>query len=455
MRRLLFSVIAILTVLSSCSCTKDSPVPPWPWEDPDPEPEPLKGKKAYVWIDVANFPTFANSRDNIATELAKIKEMGFSDIVVDVRGTCGDVLFKSSYASPMTKTDVWHGSVYKWEYRTETFDYLHAFIDAAKPLGLGVCASINTFVGGKLCPYGLGSTGMLYNDSSKKSWASVVNTSAGLVNTLDTGNPGPQFLSPANDKVQEYVLGIIGDLAKYDLDGIVLDRCRYDDNNLLSDFSDAARAKFEEYKGAPVKLWPNDVMKPGQEGIPSAITEDFKLWMEFKVKVIHDFIVKAADKVHSVNPKMKFGVYVGGWLSDYYYSGVNWSTPNYAITNLSGYKKWATAKYQEYGFADHCDFMFIGAYAGTNGIHGSGEWTMEGFCKKAGDYVCGKTTYYGGPDIGNSSGFEHGGAGAYMPEIVKTIMNASNGGMFVFDLCHIRMFDYWADFKKAFEEYNK
>ena len=82
--------------------------------------------------------------------------------------------------------------------RTEDFDYLQAFVDAGREYGLEVYASINTMVGGCNLPYGLGKVGMLYDDSSKKSWANVINTADGLVNTLDMSGTGTKFLNPAN-----------------------------------------------------------------------------------------------------------------------------------------------------------------------------------------------------------------------------------------------------------------
>ena len=63
---------------------------------------------------------------------------------------------------------------------------------------------------------------------------------------------GAKFLNPANDEVQKFVLQIIADLAKYDLDGIILDRCRYSDYNLMSDFSDDSRKKFEQFIGSTI-----------------------------------------------------------------------------------------------------------------------------------------------------------------------------------------------------------
>ena len=42
-----------------------------------------------------------------------------------------------------------------------------------------------------------------------------------------------------------------------------------------------------------------------------------------------------------------------------------------------------------------------------------------------------------------------------MDSIVDACMANSTGGMFFFDLCHIRMFDYWDDIKRAFDNYDK
>ncbi|MCS2305570.1 hypothetical protein NXX42_00150 [Bacteroides thetaiotaomicron] len=62
-------------------------------------------------------------------------------------------------------------------------------------------------------------------------------------------------------------------------------------------------------------------MAPGTDKIPSDQPAYFKKWLEFRVKVIHDFIVKAREKVKSVNSEINFGVYVGAWYSSYYTSG--------------------------------------------------------------------------------------------------------------------------------------
>ena len=462
-------------VVFSCAMEQPKEIPDIPWggseqkPDPEPEPEPepeptpeptpepenAEGK--YVWISCeGNWEEFANSKDNIVRDINKLKECGFTDLVVDVRPTNGGVLFKSSHAKAQTRMDCWTRSGYEFINRTANFDYLQTFIDEGHKQGLKVHAVINTFVGGCLCPFGLGSDGMLFDEPSKKSWASVVNTSDGLKNTMDllddSVDYGAKFLSPIHPEVQEFVLGIISDLAAYDVDGIILDRCRFDDYSLQSDFSDLMKNGFEEYCGQSIANWPGDVMRPGQDKLNGIASDIQKQWMEFRAKVIHDFVVKAADKVHSINPEIKFGCYVGGWYSSYYYSGVNWASPKYD-PKADGYY-WAGSNYKDFGYADHCDYMFIGAYAATDSIYGNGEWSMQGFCKQAADLFMGDVPFAGGPDIGNGEGFANGGQGHLMDSIVDVCMGSSTGGMFFFDLCHIRMFDYWNDIKRAFENYN-
>lgn len=429
---------------------QDPDDPKDPENDTPVDPPAKEAKARLVWIDAAaNFEDYANSKDNINADMARLKETGFTGVVVEVRPTTAGVLFNSDVEKPLTKVDAWVTGGYVWLQRKQDFDYLQAFIDAGKKEGLDVYAAINTMVGGKECPYGLGSNGPLFDGSMSTDWATVVNTQDGLVSSMEMGS-GTKFLNPANDEVVEYLLGILEDLAAYDVKGIILDRCRYDDNDLKSDFSDVSRQKFEEYIGKKVDNWPDDIFSPGQSSLENYVTEMQRDWMTFRAKMIHDFMEQASDRVHSVNPDIRFGAYVGAWYSSYYMSGVNWASPSY---NAKSAYSWATPEYNDYGYADHCDIMLIGAYASTKSIYGNGEWTMQGFCKRAQTIFAGDVPFVGGPDIGNSTGFENGGQGHLMPDIVDACINASTEGMFFFDLCHIKMYDYWADIKKAFDEY--
>ncbi|MCS2305572.1 hypothetical protein NXX42_00160 [Bacteroides thetaiotaomicron] len=76
-------------------------------------PDVTEIKPRYVWIDAAaNFPDYANNKENISTDMVKIKMQGFTDIIVDVRPTTGDVLFNTTAVDQVKRMDVWGSSGY-------------------------------------------------------------------------------------------------------------------------------------------------------------------------------------------------------------------------------------------------------------------------------------------------------------------------------------------------------
>lgn len=415
------------------------------WPDPDNEDTSdvvTASKPFYIWVDAsANFPDYANSESNIERDLKLTKDAGFTDVVVDVRPVCGEVLFNSEIAQKVTWLGAWTSNGYEKIERTATFDYLQAFIDAGHKLGLRIHAGFNTFSGGYKTS--LGTMGPLYTDSDKREWATYLSTKEfGIVNALDYSGSTQKFMNPVNEEVQDYIISLLKELAAYDLDGIILDRCRFD--NLNSDFSDLTRTKFQAYLGnVTIPNWPDDVLTPGATSLPSTYPTYLKKWLEFRVKTIHDFVEKARSEVKAINPDIKFGVYVGGWYSSYYTVGVNWASPNY---NTSADYEWATADYKKYGYADHCDHILIGAYASPTNVYGNGEWTMEGFCKQAKAKIGTSCPIVaGGPDIGNwdpNDEVSQSDENQAVVNSVKACYDACDG-YFLFDIIDLKKFNQW------------
>ncbi len=94
-------------------------------------------KPKYMWIDCeANYERMG-SADSIKFYLEKLKEIGFTDVVVDVKSIMGEVLYKSDIAPFMGE---WDG-----EYRSEGFDMMGIFIKEGHKLGMRVHASLNIF----------------------------------------------------------------------------------------------------------------------------------------------------------------------------------------------------------------------------------------------------------------------------------------------------------------------
>ena len=456
-------LITLLTALLSCTCALHEGSADYKWRDswdktdmpdgPDnPDLPEIQGKPRYVWIDAAaNFPYYADDIAAIEADCRKIAQMGFTDIIVDVRPTSGDVLFTSAQAPACRKVAAWVNGRYRWVERTASFDYLAAFITAGHAAGLRVNAALNTMVGGYRSS--IGDVGMLFDQPARRSWGAVDNLPGkGLTNTLDDEDTGPRFLDPANPEVQEFLWSMLEEVAGYEgLDGIVLDRCRYDDYSLDAGYTDAALAAFTTYLGDTPSAWP--VIPQGETYATNPNTLQ-KNWLTFRCVIIHDFVAEAARRVHAVAPDVRFGVYVGAWFSEYYRSGVNWTSSSYELRKNESTYKWAPDRYQKTGFAELLDFIFLGAYAGTDSIHGNGEWTMEGFAKLGARRLNGAVPFAAGPDIGNSSGFEHGKQESLIPEIINTMLGSADG-LFVFDLCHIRSFDYWDAFETGIDAYLK
>ena len=77
--------------------------------------------------------------------------------------------------------------------------------------------------------------------------------------------------------------------------------------------------------GIRIQNYPNDILAPGASSLPATYPKYLTKWLEFRAKVIYDFMQKARTAVKGVKPGIKFGVYVGGWYSTYYDVGVNWA----------------------------------------------------------------------------------------------------------------------------------
>jgi uncharacterized lipoprotein YddW (UPF0748 family) len=443
-------VIPVLLINMHCSCSKEPSTPDWEW--PEEKPVLNSDKPKYLWIDAAaNFPDFANSKENITRDLTIAKNTGFTHVIVDVRPTTGDVLFNTNKVDQVRWLGAWLPGGYTKVERSATWDYLQVFIDEGHKLGLKVYAAINTFTGGNTTS--LGSQGVLFRDNTKRAWATDLNLPEGIKNIMDH-NKNAKFFNPVRDDVQEYIFQILEDLARYqNLDGIVLDRGRFD--GFESDFSTYTKQKFENYIGQSVANFPGDIIPPGTKvgQLPNPLPVHFKKWLEFRVKVIHDFVVKAKDRVRAVNPKVDFGIYVGGWYSSYYDVGVNWASPRFSTSSRYS---WATTEYKNFGYADHLDFLLIGAYAAADRVYGSNEWTMQGFCLKAKEVTMGDVPISGGPD-GNFFYPNQVPAGVNVGQAISNSVDAcinAGDGYFFFDMIHLKQNNQWQFVKTGIDAAN-
>ncbi len=273
-----------------------------------------------------------------------------------------------------------------------------------------------------------------------------VNSEAQLIPASEA--PGHStFVNPINKDVQNYELGIIEELVQnYELDGIVLDRARY--NNVNADFSDLSRDKFEEYIGQQIESWPADIFtidhENGDKLVPGV---HYKKWIEWRAKNIQSFFKKAENLIHEINEDVYFSTYVGAWYSDYYSEGVNWASQTYKPEY-----SWASEDYHKTGYAETLDFIMTGTYfediTKEEAIANNRPevYSVEGSAELAMEAVNSATFVYGSLYLNQYKDRPEVFREAIRMDLEKT------HGIMIFDLIYLELFDWWHIVKEELAE---
>lgn len=401
-----------------------------------------KSKPALMWFDAeANFGRF-NNPDSIDFYLAKIKVLGFTHAIVDVRPITGEVLYESAYAPRMKE---WKGA------QAGNFDYLGYFIKKGHELGLEIHASLNVFCAG----HNYFDRGVVYNGHPE--WASMVYTpDKGIIPITQEKHKYGAMTNPVNEEYCIYILRILTELvAKYpDLDGLMLDRVRYD--GISADFSNLSRQKFEEYMGEKLMRFPEDIFEwklDTNKRYYPARGKYFLKWIEWRTKTITDFMARARKEVKAVNQNISFGTYTGAWYPSYYEVGVNFASNQYDPNKDFD---WATPAYKNYGYAELIDLYATGNYYTditiseslrnnksvwneTDSQAQSGTWyCVEGSCQHLRQILKGNK-FMGGILVDQF--YDNP---SKLPETIAMNLKKSDGLM-VFDIVHIIQKNLWKE----------
>lgn len=406
-----------------------------------------------MWIDAtANIERF-NNKDTIDYYLEKVKELGFTDIVVDVRPISGHLLYESDYAPLLTE---WNGKEINY-----TFDYLGYYIEKAHKLGIKVQASLNTFVAG----HNYMDEGPIY-EGGKADWATIVyppNEEVKLIPITEEKQKYSAMVNPINEEFQEYILNIFREVVtKYpELDGVILDRVRYD--GFTADFSELSRRKFEEYLGKELDLFPDDIYrwkKDEQGNFYPERGQYFLQWIEWRASVIHNFMAKARGVIKEANPEISFGTYTGAWYPSYFEVGVNFASKNY---DPSADYDWASPTYKEQGYAELLDLFTVGNYYTTITIDEYQEknpevknetdmWGQKSiwYCVEGSNQNL-KTILDGNQFYGGILADQFYDNPEGLTESIKMNL-ATSDGLMIFDIVHIITKDMWDYVEKGMRE---
>jgi uncharacterized lipoprotein YddW (UPF0748 family) len=299
-------------------------------------------------------------------------------------------------------------------------------------------------------------TGYIINaDGKLRNWALAnlgngTQISRGLRSRLvpETQYPGGTlvYVNPSNPEIQERALNIIDEIVKnYRVDGIILDRVRYD--NFRVDFSDLSRKQFERFIGEPVRRWPEDIYQIVQtpNGTQQVEGRYYQEWIYWRASIIKDFMVAARQRIKDIRPSVQFGDYVGGWYPDYYEVGVNWASYKY---DPSKDYDWATPGYRGNGYAEYLDYLCPGLYypdltiAEAQAAGKKDYASLEGGIRLLNKVVGNSTQVYSSlyyPNISKPERFIHA---------VQTSL-AETDGVMIFSLYYFQNHNKWDLLKEA------
>lgn len=407
-------------------------------------------KPKLMWFDAtANFERF-NHKDSIDFYLKKIKSLGFTDAVVDMRPISGHVLYRSEYAPFLSE---WDGVK-----RDESFDFLAYFIQKAHENRLKIHASLNVFVAG----HNFYDLGPIYENHPE--WASILYTiKDGFVPITSLKKKYSAMVNPIHPEYQTYILNIFKEIVqKYPkLDGIILDRVRYD--GYMADFSELSRKKFEEYLHNTLDKFPDDIYKWEKDELGNSYPKKGKYylqWLEWRAKNIYDFMAKARNTIKSANPNILFGTYTGAWYPSYFEVGVNFASKNY---DPSKDFDWATPTYKNTGYAELIDLFMVGNYytaitkeeylAKDKAVQNETDMQAQKdiwYCVEGSNEnlkrIMGENKFLGG--ILADQFYENPQG---LTESIKMNIEGSNGLM-IFDIVHIIKKNMWDAVEKGMEE---
>jgi uncharacterized lipoprotein YddW (UPF0748 family) len=406
-----------------------------------------------IWIDAtANIERF-NHKDTIDYYLEKVKELGFTDIVVDVRPISGHLLYDSQYAPKLTQ---WKGKEIEY-----TFDYLGYYIEKAHSKGLRVQASLNTFVAG----HNHLDSGPIY-EGGKSDWATIVYTpdeEVTFIPITEEKNKYSAMVNTVNEEFQTYILNIFKEVVeKYpDLDGVILDRVRFD--GFTADFSELSRQKFETYLGKKIEQFPDDIYRWKKDEKGNLCPERgkyFLQWIEWRASVIYEFMSKARGVIKSANPNISFGTYTGAWYPTYFEVGVNFASKNY---NPSVDYDWASPTYKNTGYAELLDLYTVGNYYTTSTIEDYLEknpqiknetdmWAQQGtwYCVEGSNQQL-KSILDGNKFLGGILADQFYDHPEGLTESIKMNPETSDGLM-IFDIVHVIEKDMWEYVEQGMRE---
>lgn len=326
-------------------------------------------KQLIMWAEQYVNADVTNSVEKIERLTARAKQAGITAFALDLKGVEGYCSYKKA-----TRTHVKYMTctVNPGKQITMEIDFLEEFIKAAHRLGLKVYGSFNFFVEGNIAA---GDYAIRLPDTHPE-WAEVLHApedGGKLQSVLTTKkNSVLCYVNPGNREVWEFEVERVREvLDHYEVDGIIMDRTRYD--NQYADFSELTRGMFERSlagQGKTLENWPEDIYRFAEDG--SMVFGKYYLeWLTFRSGIIREFALYLREIIQEYREKehreIALAAYVGSWYDLYYQNGVNWASKEFCCHDMLKFplQELYTQEYGKTSYLEAIDFLMIGCYYDT------------------------------------------------------------------------------------------
>lgn len=248
------------------------------------------------------------------------------------------------------------------------------------------------------------------------------------------------FVSPADPAVWNYELAVIYEIVtRYDVDGIVLDRTRYQD--ITEDFSPQSRREFEHFLGHPVAHWPQDIYTyvPSGYWVARRPGPLYKAWLGYRAHTIMAYTRAVVHLVHTLRPRVAVGMYVGAWYPVYYNEGVNWASPS-----VRPPYPWIGEDWVRAGLAPLLDYLMIGLYYRPVTIWDALRERTDPILSIQGGAILGRSVvHHATPVVGALLVSLYAHEPAQLTQAIEMSRRLTSGTM-LFDLVYLSSEDLWS-----------
>lgn len=332
---------------------------------------PSDTDEVLLWVDQASNAHKFQTSEDIYNMLEKAAASGITGTILDVKGYEGFASYQKNdltgrpYVSNMIGPN--RGGA------NPKLDMLQEFITHSRSLGLTIHAAVNVFAEGSMVENAVLDE---HPDWEERVYRPEDNGAIVPIRESLAPNKIVAFVNPANEGVRQYQLDTFEEIMKnYDIDGINLDRGRYD--NYFADFSEETRVQFAAYLaaiGKTLDAWPDDVYKLVYEDNGQAVRVEGQRyidWWAFRsgtIKSFTDELREIVDQYSELKGKeIQMSSYVGSWYESMYLNGINWASPDFRYDDRLNFaeNRIYTEDYYSTGYIGNLDFIMIGTYQST------------------------------------------------------------------------------------------